>query len=30
MMKRVGHVEENARVAQVPPVPEESLRTLFR
>ncbi len=29
-MKRVGHVEENARVAQVPPVPEESLRALFR
>jgi aryl-alcohol dehydrogenase-like predicted oxidoreductase len=29
-MKRVGHVEENARVVGVPPVPEASLRALFR
>ncbi|MBI3456709.1 MAG: aldo/keto reductase [Candidatus Rokubacteria bacterium] len=29
-MKRVGHVEENARIAQVPPVPEETLQALFR
>ncbi len=29
-MKRSQHVEENAGVAQVPPVPEETLRRLFR
>jgi aryl-alcohol dehydrogenase-like predicted oxidoreductase len=29
-MKRVAHVEENARVARVPPAPLEILRRLFR
>jgi aryl-alcohol dehydrogenase-like predicted oxidoreductase len=29
-MKRSQHVEENAGVAQVSPVPEETLRRLFR
>lgn len=29
-MKRVAHVEENARVAQVPPVPADTLLSLFR
>ena len=28
-MKRVAHVEENTRVARVPPVPPETLRAIF-
>ena len=29
-MKRVAHVEENARVARIPPVPPDTLLSLFR